>query len=64
MGAAVSGADQGGSGCPDLGEDLHGGGSGDYALQVVDVDNDTAHREGFSMIPPQGGPQSEGGDNL
>ena len=56
----VLGADQGGSICPDLGEDLRGGGSGGHALRVVDVGYDTAHREGFGKIPQQGGPQDDG----
>ena len=45
VGIAVSGAKQGGSGCPDLGEDLQGGGSGCHALPVRDVVNDTAYWE-------------------
>ena len=60
MGAAVLGAEQGGSGCLDLGEDLRGGGSGGHALRVGDMGKDTAHREGFGQIPPQGGPQDDG----
>ena len=47
MVTVVSGADQGGRVCPDLGEDLRGCGSGSHALRVGDVGNDTAHREGF-----------------
>ena len=54
MGPAVSGADQGGSGCPDLREDLRGGGSGGHALRVENVGNDTTHPEGFGRILQQG----------
>ena len=57
---AVSGAGQVGSVCPDLGGYLRGGGSGGHALRVGDVGNDTAHREGFGRISPQGGLQGDG----
>ena len=59
MGAAVSDADQEGIRCPDLGEDLRGGGSGGHSLQVRDMSNDTAHWEVFGRIPPQGGPHTD-----
>ena len=64
VGAAVSGAEQGGSGCPDLGEDLRDGGSGGHALRVGDVGNDTTHWEGFGRITPQGVPQADGETTL
>ena len=53
VGTAVSSAKQGGSGCPDLGEDLQGGVSGCHALPVRDVGNDTAYWEVWGRIPPQ-----------
>ena len=59
MGAADSGVEQGGFGCPDLGPDLPGGGSVGNDLWVGDVGRDTLHWEGFGRIPPQGGPQSD-----
>ena len=61
MGAAVLGADKGDSRCPDLGEDLCGGGSGGHDLRVGDEVDDSAHWEGFESIPPQGGLQADGG---
>ena len=59
MGAAVLGAEQGGRGCLDLGEDLRGGGSGGHALRVGDVGIDTVYQEGVGRIPSQGGPQAD-----
>ena len=60
MGASISGADQRGNGCLELGEYLCGSGSGDHALWVGDVGNDTAHREGLGRIPSQGVPHAHG----
>ena len=58
LGMDFLGPDQGGSGCPDIGEDLHGGGSSGHALRVGDMSNETAHQEVFGDIPPQGGTQA------
>ena len=43
VGAAVAGADQVGSGCLDLGDDLRGGGSGGSSLRFGYVSHDTMH---------------------
>ena len=64
MVAAVLGASQGGSGCPELREYLCGGGSGGHDLQVGDVGNDTTHQEDFRRIPPQVDPQADGETTL
>ena len=48
-------AEQGRTRCPELREDLRGGGSGVHALRVGDVGNEIAHWEIFGRIPPQGG---------
>ena len=60
VGVAVSGADQGVRRCPDLREDLRGGGSGSHSLRVGYVGNDTTHWDSFGRIPPQGIPQADG----
>ena len=60
VGAAVLNAEQGGSGFPNLRDDLCGSGSGNNALWAGDVGKDTAHWEGFGRITPQGGPQDDG----
>ena len=60
MGMDVSGAEQGGRRCLNLGEDLCGGGSGGHALRVGDVGHDTVHREVLRRIPTQGDPQDDG----
>ena len=54
MGAAVEGVEQGGHICPDLAENLRGGGSGGYIVWVGDVGADTAHWEAYGWIPHQG----------
>ena len=59
MGAAVSGAEQGGRRCPDLREDFSGIGLGGHDIWVGDVGYDTAYREVLGRIPPLGGPQSD-----
>ena len=60
MCATVHGVGKGGRGCPDLGDNLHGGGSGGYVVWFRDVGNDTAHWGASEMIPSQGGPQADG----
>ena len=52
MGADVQGVEQGGSGCPNLGDNLCGGGSSGPAVRVRDVGDDTTHWEGFGRISP------------
>ena len=63
MGVAVYGVDQGGCGCPDLGEDLHGSAASGHDIRVVDVVNDTVSWDSLGRIPPQGGPQADGETN-
>ena len=60
MGTAVLDIEQGGSGCPDLREDLRGSGLGDHALRVGDVGHDTEHREVWGWIPTQSGLKDDG----
>ena len=60
MDTDVQGVDQGGQSCPDLGENLRGGGLGGPVIWVVDVGDDTAHWESSRKIPPQGGPKTDG----
>ena len=57
VGAAVSGAEQGGRRCSELREDFCGIGSGGHAIWVGDVGHDTEHWEGLGRIPLQSGPQ-------
>ena len=64
VGAAVQGVDQGGSGYPDLRENLRGGGSGGSFVWVKDMGSDTAHWEASVRIPPQGGRQAGGTTTL
>ena len=52
MDAAELGTEQGGSGIPDIGEDLHGGGTIGTAIQVRDMGPDTAYAEDSRRIPP------------
>ena len=51
MGAADSGFDQGGSGCPYIGKDLLGGGTIGPAICVRDMGTDTAYVEGVGRFP-------------
>ena len=60
VGAADSYIDQGGSGCPDIGTDLLGGGAIGTAVRVRDMGPDAAYEEGIGRIPPQGCLQSDG----
>ena len=60
MGAADLYIDQGGSGCPDIGTDLLGGGAIGPAIRIRDMGPDAAYEEGIGRIPPQGGPQADG----
>ena len=64
MGAAVQGVEQGGRGCPDLGDNLRGSGSGGSIVWVGYVGSDTAHWEASGRIPPKGVPQSCGTTTL
>ena len=59
VGVTVYGVGQGGRGCPYLGENLRGGGSGGSVVWVGDVDDDTAHWVDSGRIPSQGGPQAD-----
>ena len=52
MGAAESGTDQGGSGCPDIREDLPGGGTIGPAILVRYIGPEPAYAEGAGCIPP------------
>ena len=60
VGAADSYIDHGGSGCPDIGTDLLGGGAISPVIQVKDMGPDASYEEGIGRIPPQGGPQADG----
>ena len=60
VGADVQGAKQGGRRCPDLGDILRGGGSGDSIVYVGDVGVDTVYWEASGRFPPQGGLQADG----
>ena len=53
VGVTVYGVGQGGRGCPYLGENLRGGGSGGSVVWVRDVGDDTAHWEdsGWTTLP-------------
>ena len=53
MSGAAFGVDLGRRGCPELGENLCGGGSGGSIVWVGDVGNDTVHQEDSGQIPPQ-----------
>ena len=59
--AADKGADQGGCGCLDLGPDILGSGTFSNVVRFGDVGDDPPHWEGVRRIPPQGGPQADGG---
>ena len=59
MGADESDIDQGGSGCPDIGTDLIGGGSIGTAIRVRYMVPDSNYEEGVGRIPPQGVPQDD-----
>ena len=54
VGTDVQCVEQGGRRCPDLRENLRGGGSGGIYVRVGDVNDDTTHWEGFGRITPQG----------
>ena len=60
MVASNLGVNQGGSGCPEIGTDILGGGAIGPAIRVRDMGPDTANSEGFGRIPPQGGPHADG----
>ena len=60
VGAAIQGDEQGGRGCPYLGENLRGGGSGSSVLLVVDIAIDTTHWESSRRIQPQVDPRLMG----
>ena len=49
MGAAVQGVEQVGCGCPDLGENLRGGGSGGHNVRVGDLGDDIAYWGGGGL---------------
>ena len=52
--------DQGGSGCPDIGKVLLGGGSIGPSIWVRDMGTDAAYEESVGKILPQGDPQAYG----
>ena len=52
MGTAYSGVEQGGSGCPDIGEDILGSGTIGTDIQVRDIGTDAAYEEGVGQISP------------
>ena len=60
MGTTVQGVGKGGQGCPELGNNLRGGGTGGPAVWVGDVGDDTENWEGVGRISPQGEPQADG----
>ena len=61
MGVNAQGVGKRGRGLPDLGKNLHGGGTGFPGGCVVDVDDNTANWWGRGgRIPPVGGPQAGG----
>ena len=60
VGADVQGVKQGGHICPDLRENLCGGGSGGSVVWFRDMGAKTAHWEASVPIPPHGGPQDDG----
>ena len=64
MGTAVQGLEQGGCGCPELGENLRGVDSDCHDVQFRDVCDETTHWECFGRIPSQGGPQADGTTTL
>ena len=52
VGTANSGTEQGGSGCPDIGEDILGSGTIGTDIQVRDMGPDPAYAEGARQILP------------
>ena len=64
MGAAIQVVEQGGYRCPYLGENLCSSGSGGPSVQVGDVGDNTAYWDGFGLITPQGGSQTDGTTTL
>ena len=60
VGPADSYIDQGGSGFPDIGGYLLGGGEIGPDIWVRDMGPDAAYEECVGHIPPQGGPQADG----
>ena len=52
MGAADSGTEQGGSGCPEIGTDLLGGGTIGPDIRARNMGPDPAYAEGAGWIPP------------
>ena len=60
VGADELGTEQGGSRCPDIGEDLLGGGTIGPTIWVRDISPDTSYAEGAGQIPLKGGPQTDG----
>ena len=60
VGTAESGIEQGGSGCPDIGEGILGSDTICTDIQVRDMGSDLAYAEVAGWIPPQGGPHTDG----
>ena len=60
VGASDSYIEQGGSGFPDIGKYLIGGGAIVHYVRVRDMGPGAANEEGVGRIPPQGGPQADG----
>ena len=52
VGTSDSGTEKGGSRCPDIREDLLGGGKIGPTIWVRDMGPDTAYAEGDGRIPP------------
>ena len=59
VGKSDAGIEQGGIVCPDLGPDIHGGGSVGPVVQVRYVGEYATHWEGVGHISSQGGPQAD-----
>ena len=60
MGVDFQGVERGGCICPDLRDNLCGGGEGGSDVWVGDVGGDTVHWDSVGWIPLQGGPQDDG----
>ena len=59
MGATFQGVGKLGSGCLDLGKNIHGGGTGGPDVWVGDIGDDITHWEGGGKISPQGALQAD-----
>ena len=64
MGDTKQGVGKGGRGCPDLGENLRGGGPGGPDVWIRYMGDETTHWEGVGQIPTQGGLQDHGTETL